>query len=87
MEWIKQSQNIEFDVIYADGTRNHACEGILFEAVDDRMVLHLGTNRIEVLFAVAECLTETIAAAGLGDLFRRYIENGMDEGEAVDDDA
>lgn len=39
---------------------------------------HLGTSRPEVLFAVAEALTEVIVDMGLGEAFKRYIENGME---------
>lgn len=42
------------------------------------MVFHLGTSRPEVLFAVAEALTEVIVDMGLGEAFKRYIENGME---------
>ena len=46
---IKQTKNMEFDVIYADGTKRHVKEGILFEACEDNStVLHLGTQRPEV---------------------------------------
>lgn len=79
MEWIKTCLNTEFDVLYDDGTRSHVPEGVLFEANGEKMVLHLGTRRAEVLFAVAECLTEAIIAMDLGDAFERYIENAPEE--------
>lgn len=44
MEPIKTSKNVEFDVIYADGTRSHVREGILFEADGSSMVFHNGTS-------------------------------------------
>ena len=73
MEPIKTSEKVEFDVIYADGTRRHVSEGILFEAEGDRMNIHIGTGRIEVLFTVAPALTEAIKEAGLGELFKAYV--------------
>ena len=49
---IKADSNIEFDVIYSDGTKRHVTEGILFEACSDNStVLHLGTDRPEVYIA------------------------------------
>ena len=75
---IKTSTDVQFDVLYADGTKYHAEEGVLFEAKGQDMVFHLGTSRPEVLFAVAEALTEVIVDMGLGEAFKRYIENGME---------
>ena len=72
MEPIKTSNNVEFDVIYADGSRYHAAEGILFEANREHMVLHNGTSRIEVLFAITEVLEECIKDAGLQEAFEAY---------------
>lgn len=87
MKFLKTSPNVEFDVIYEDGTRYHASEGVLFEARGNNMVLHLGTNRVEVLFAVAECLTETVKEAGLEELFFQYIDKRFDDEQAVNSDA
>lgn len=75
MKPIKTSPNVEFDVIYADGTRCHVAEGILFEADGKKMRGHFGTGRPEVLFAVAECLCEIIDALGLGPMFKEYTES------------
>lgn len=60
METIKTSKNVEFDVIYADGTRHHVIEGVLFEVKDDKFTFHNGTDRAEVLIAVAEAAAEAI---------------------------
>jgi len=35
MELIKTTPNLEFDAIYADGTREHVKEGILFGVEDN----------------------------------------------------
>lgn len=51
-EVIKTTENLEFDVIYADGTKKHVKEGILFEACSDNStILHIGTHRQEVYMA------------------------------------
>lgn len=51
-DYIKQTENLEFDVIYADGIKRHVKEGILFEACEDNStILHLGTDRPEVYLA------------------------------------
>lgn len=73
---IKTSSDVQFDVLYADGTKYHAEEGVLFEAKGQDMVFHLGTSRPEVLFAVVEALTEVIVDMGLGEAFKQYIESG-----------
>ena len=61
MEPTKTSENVEFDVIYADGTRHHVAEGILIEAEGYHLTLHCGTSRAAVVYATGEALAETIA--------------------------
>lgn len=60
METIKTSKNVEFDVIYADGTRRHVTEGVLFEVENEKIVFHNGTDRPEVIVAAAEAAAEVI---------------------------
>ncbi len=60
MEAIKTSNNVDFDVIYADGTRHHVTEGVLFEVKDEKFIFHNGTNRVEVLLATAEAAAEAV---------------------------
>lgn len=67
METIKTSKNVEFDVIYADGTRHHVSEGVLFEVKDDKFTFHNGTDRAEVLIAVAEAAAEAVGGICLND--------------------
>lgn len=67
MEAIKTSKNVEFDVIYADGTRHHVSEGVLFEVRDDKFTFHNGTDRAEVLIAVAEAAAEAVGGICLND--------------------
>lgn len=55
MEIIKQSSNVEFDVIYDDGQRTHVSEGVLLGVEEDGSVtFHNGTGRAEVWFAAAD---------------------------------
>ena len=60
METIKTTRNLEFDVIYADGTRHHVKEGVLFGVENEKIILHNGTSRLEVVFAVAETILEML---------------------------
>lgn len=60
MEAIKTSESVEFDVIYADGTRHHVSEGVLFEVKSEKMVFHNGTDRPAVLIAAAEAAAEVL---------------------------
>ena len=73
MEAIKTSENVEFDVIYADGTRRHVTEGVLFEVKDEKMIFHDGTDRPAVLFAVAEAAAEVVGALGLSEAERALL--------------
>lgn len=65
METIKTSANVEFDVIYADGTRRHVTEGVLFEVENEKIIFHNGTDRPEVVIAAAEAASEVIGNMGL----------------------
>ena len=67
MEAIKTSKNVEFDVIYADGTRRHVTEGVLFEVENERIIFHNGTGRPAVLVAAAEAAAEVVGALRLSD--------------------
>lgn len=66
MEVIKTSSNVEFDVIYADGTRRHVVEGILLEANDNEIIFHNGTSRPEVIIAAAEDILKMLKRMGAG---------------------
>lgn len=65
MEAIKTTTNAEFDVIYADGTRYHVTEGVLFEVENEKIIFHNGTDRAEVLLAVAEAAAEAVSCLKL----------------------
>ena len=81
MDPIKTSNNVEFDVVYADGTRTRVSEGILFEADGDRMNIHVGSCRVAALFAVAEALIEVIKEMGLGDAFNAWLDSWEEDDE------
>lgn len=65
MEAIKTSTNVEFDVVYADGTRRHVTEGVLFGVENERLVFHNGTDRPAVMIAAAEAASEVLGKMGL----------------------
>lgn len=73
METIKTSTNVEFDVIYADGTRHHVAEGVLFEVKDNKLTLHNGTDRAAVIIGVAEAAAEVVGTMGLNEAERALI--------------
>lgn len=67
MEVIKGSSNVEFDVIYADGTRKRVREGILYEAEESGdMLFHNGTDQPAVLLAAAETALVSLKQIGPG---------------------
>lgn len=67
MERIKTTENLEFDVIYADGIRRHVFEGILLEAdKDDNLIFHQGTDRLPVITAAAEAVLKYLKHIGPG---------------------
>lgn len=73
METIKTSKNVEFDVIYADGTRRHVTEGILFGVENERIVFHNGTDRAAVAIAAAEAAAEVVGDMDLPEDMRALI--------------
>lgn len=60
MELFKESSNVEFEVIYDDGSRRRVKEGVLFEVEGENINFHNGTNRPEVIFAVFRAAHEVI---------------------------
>lgn len=73
MEAIKTSENVEFDVIYADGARHHVSEGVLFEVKDDKLTFHNGTDRAAVIIGVSEAAAEVVGALGLNEAERALL--------------
>lgn len=67
METIKLTPNLEFDLIYADGSRKRVKEGILYEAEESGdMLFHNGTDQPAVLLAAAECMLVSLSRMGPG---------------------
>lgn len=75
----KITENLEFDVKYADGSRKEVKEGILFEFKGSKAFGHIGTSRKEAMFSIANALTEMINAFGLVEEFAEYIEEECKE--------
>ena len=73
MEPIKTTKNMEFDVIYADGTRHHVAEGVLFEVKDEKLIFHNGTDRPEALIGAAEAAAEVVGLMKLTEHMRTLI--------------
>jgi len=83
MEKDKISENVEFEVLYADGTRRRVSEGILFGVDDEQITFHNGTNRGSVLFATAESALALIDHCGLTKLFSLYIRSDPEDTDTV----
>lgn len=75
MEPIKLTDNLEFDLVYADGIRKRVKEGILFEAQGEKMFLHNGSDRKEVLFTVIKCVLEAAAEMDLSFELMEYLNS------------
>ena len=67
MEIIKIAEKMEFDVIYADSTKRHVDEGVLWEAAaGGDIIFHKGTSRPEVIAAAAEDVLKYLKHIGPG---------------------
>ena len=77
MERIKTTPNLEFDVIYADGTHRHVSEGVLFEIENERVVFHNGTDRAEVIVATAEAAAEVLGGMNIPDGVRAEVASNI----------
>lgn len=62
MEQYKKTSNLEFDILYADGTSKHIHKGILFEETEDGMLdVHVGTkNQFGLLLAIIDAAGEML---------------------------
>lgn len=83
MKPIKLSNSVEFDVIYADGSRRRVTEGVLFEATNEKMIFHKGTSRKEVIFASQVALLEVITDMGLLGECGLYLINEGERRERI----
>lgn len=72
METIKESLNVEFDVIYADGERKRVSEGVLLGVEEDGSItLHNGTDCSAVWFAAADGMLVALNACNALPAFTR----------------
>jgi hypothetical protein len=70
METIKESPNVEFEVIYADGERKRVPEGVLLGVEEDGSIaLHNGTDCPAVWFAAADGMLVAIEACNALPVF------------------
>lgn len=74
MKPIKLSNSVEFEVIYADGTRRRVTEGVLFEARGQHMIFHKGTSRKLVMLATVAALDEVLRKMGLREEAYKYLQ-------------
>lgn len=80
METIKESPNVEFDVIYADGERKRVPEGVLFGVEEDNsMVLYNGTDCSAVWFAAADAM---LVALNTCDALPKFVLLSLAETES-----
>ena len=75
---IESSNKVEFDVCYDIFKREHVTEGILYEVKGDSLVVHLGTDNPNVLYAVIDGTTQIIKQLGLTSDFLKYM-SGLEE--------
>lgn len=66
MRMIKESKNVEFDVLYDDGTRKRVKEGVLHEVENEEIIFHNGTDRAEVWIAAAEDMLKALSGVSGG---------------------
>lgn len=72
METIKESPNVEFEVIYADGERRRVTEGVLLGVEEDGSItMHNGTDRAAVWFTVADGMLVALNACNALPAFVR----------------
>lgn len=72
METIKESPNVEFEVIYADGERKRVPEGVLLGVEEDGSItMHNGTDCAAVWFTVADGMLVALNACDALPAFTR----------------
>ena len=81
---IESSNKVEFDVYYDIFNREHVTEGILYEAKGDTIVIHLGTDNANVLYAVIDATTQIIKQLGLSSDFLKYMAHAEEETGGMD---
>lgn len=78
----KTTKKLTFTLNYADGTSAEIDEGVLFSVnADGTMDIHIGVDKAWKLFGVARCLAACIESLGLGEKFRRYLQEDFGDGQ------
>lgn len=73
MEAIKKSEKVEFDVIYADGTRHRVREGVLYDPKNKDMFFNTETAKLADLIDIAAATVDFIGRLNLNDSAKYYV--------------
>lgn len=86
METIKESPNVEFEVIYADGERKRVEDGILFETLPtEDVILHNGVDCSYAWVSAAEEMLVMLHNCNLlSDLAERMQFNTVETSEVLE---
>lgn len=81
MGMYKQTENLEFDVLYADGTKRHVEKGVLFEeAPDNTLHMHIGTdNQYNLFMAIVHDICMMISGMTKGKIKVQITEDKGEE--------
>ncbi len=76
MELYKKTKNLEFDAVYADGTKKRIHKGILFEETEKGTLdVHIGTdNQLNLLIAIVDAVGLMLQSMTRGKVTIRVIE-------------
>lgn len=70
MELYKKTENLEFELLYADGTKRKVNKGILFEETEDgKLDIHIGTdNQFNMFLAILDAAGKLISTMTKGKM-------------------
>lgn len=70
MQQYKETENLEFDVLYADGTKKRIRQGILFEETEEGgLDVHIGTdNQFNMFMAILDASGRFISTMTRGKI-------------------
>lgn len=76
MKQYKKTKNLEFDAVYADGTKKRIRKGILFEETEEGTLdVHIGTdNQFNLLIAIVDAVGLLLQSMTKGKVTIRVIE-------------
>lgn len=76
MEQYKKTENLEFEVLYADGTKKRINKGILFEETKEGALdVHIGTdNQFNLLIAIIDAVGQMLSMMTKGKVTLHVIE-------------